>query len=242
MTNSSPHHNPFPDWLRMEMKVKQKQNAPFKPKQIDLVANIRFGTHTLNTYFGPITIGLNKGKLQTVIKNGKVPLGNIHLVNYLTLERDVQVKEEVTNETQFGVKGEVNVSDQRKIGGSLGAEKKIGQKRSEEYQDKKYGVKTEGGESDPIWIFTSITGEVLEGLLQEATLATIDVTKNPCTVVSTFQKPELKDIERIESSGLLTNFIDKKRKTIIHQLVIKKAFKKIFKNRAYLSKTSTVSK
>jgi len=239
MTNFSPDPNPFPDWLRMEMKVKQKQNAPFKPKQIDLVANIRFGTHTLNTYFGPITIGLNKGKLQTVIKNGKVPLGNMQLFNPLPLERDVQVKDEVTNEMQFGVKGEVNVSGKPKIGGSLGAEKKIGRKRSEEYQDKKYVVKTAGGESDPSWIFTAITEEVLDGLLRDTTLATIDVTKNPCTIVSTFQKPELKDIKISESPWYFTNFVNK-QKTLLQQKVIRQVFEKIFEKCDYLSQ-STVS-
>ncbi|CCI15878.1 hypothetical protein MICAF_1620006 [Microcystis aeruginosa PCC 9807] len=242
MTNFSPDPNPFPDWLRMEMKVKQKQNAPFKPKQIDLVADIRFGTHTLKTPVGEIKIGLNKGKLQTVIENGKVPLGNIHLVNHVTLQRDVKIKEEVTNETQFGVKGEVNVSGQPKIGGSLGAEKKIGQKRSEEYQDKKYGVKTEGGESDPIWIFTPITGEVLEGLLQDTLLATIDVTKNPCTVISTFQKPEPEDIKILEAPLYFTNFMSENKQTILQQLVIKQSLKKILENCDYLSQISMVSK
>jgi hypothetical protein len=131
------------------------------------------------------------------------------------------------------------VSGKPKIGGSLGAEKKVGRKRSEEYQDKKCGVKTEGGESDPSWIFTAITEEVLDGLLRDTTLATIDVTKNPCTIVSTFQKPELKDIKISESPWYFTNFVNK-QKTLLQQKVIRQVFEKIFEKCDYLSQ-STVS-
>ncbi len=236
----------------MEMKVEQKENPIlklFKPKQIDLVATIRFGTHTIKTtYYGEIKIGLNKGKLQAVIENGKVSLDNMQLFNPLPLERDVQVKDEVTNEMQFGVKGEVNVSVKPKIGGSLGAEKKIGRKRSEEYQDKKYVVETAGGESDPIWIFT-LTGEVLKGLLKKETLATIDVTKNPCTVVCTFQKPELEDIKILKGTGLLKvlenlDLTEKEAATMIERSVAKFILQNNFRDCDYLSYSivSTVSK
>lgn len=220
------HENRFKNGLRMEIETKKVRMK----KQFDLIASIRFGVEQVSIRYGKAEFAIKKAKLTVNLTNGEVPLKNINLDKKLETEEEIKVKQEEAEEGNIGI----NVG--WKNSGINASCKKIS-KNGQEYVVKEYLVKTEGGLTDPTWIFTTKTNnDILEGLLQKKSLATVNITKNPCELNITFEIENPEDICLV--NGEIFNFkdLEKKRAAIIERKIAHKFLDKVIKQKPYLSK------
>jgi hypothetical protein len=89
----------------------------------------------------------------------------------------------------------------------------------------------------PTWIFEVKTDkEVLEGLLQNATLATIDVQGKSCSLVATFEITNPQDICITDAQWLWVKDISDKKKKIIAAAIVRHFLEKKLKPISYLSR------
>ncbi len=224
ITNPTNCENRFPNCVRMELEIK-----PIEEGSFDLVANIRFGEHTIRTRsYGEATFGLRKGKLKVDLDKGEVPLKNIKLDKEFQTEVEIKVQQEEGKEQQSGV----NIG--WKAGGSAGSKK--ASKEGQEFRYREYQVRTEGGNADPCWIFEAKYQEFLEGLLQNASLAIVDVKDKPCSLIATFKVENIEDIRLKNGKFLGIKNITKKKLAVVERWIANYWIKNFLQNQTYLSK------
>jgi hypothetical protein len=157
--------------------------------EVDLKITIRFGRQRLKVRDKHFLLGLRRGELHLEITNGKIPLDNVGLT--APFEREIEV--EAQQERGDGV--EVNVA----MAGSL---KTIdNSKTSDKVKYKRWRVPSGGSETSLSWFFNEIFEcGLLEGLLSQERLGTIDSITKPCSVYVTFGVSRQSDlnIEEIE--------------------------------------------
>ena len=226
-TNPTICENRFPNCVRMELEIK-----PIDEDSFDLVANIRFGEYTIQTNsYGEATFGLRKGKLKVDLTNGQVPLKNIKLDKEFKTEVEIKFQQLEEKERQFG--GNVGFK------AGVSAASKKNRTAGQELIIKKYQVRTEGGNTDPCWVFEAQYQDFLEGLLQDAELATVDTLERPCTLIVTFNI-NIEDIYLINGKFLGIKNITKKKLTIVERWIATYWIKNFLQNQSYLSRVELV--
>jgi hypothetical protein len=207
MTNL-PVGDRFPGCLRMDLEIQSIQSEqPFK--QVDLVLHIRFGEHQEEIKRGTVTFGLKRGQLKVQLTNGQVPLKNYKLKN----DFQTVIEKEIQAETGTGKQSGVQLVAKNP---GLTASSQATTKTSDKVKYQEYQVTTRGDDNTPTWIFEVKTDkEVLEGLLQNTTLATIDVQGKSCSLIATFEITKPQDICITDAQLLwVKNISDKKKKII----------------------------
>ncbi|MEM9273804.1 MAG: hypothetical protein AAGA80_12675 [Cyanobacteria bacterium P01_F01_bin.143] len=223
-TNPNICDNRFPNCVRMELEIK-----PIDDDSFDLVANIRFGEHTIRTNsYGEATFGFRKGKLKVELDQGEIPLKNIKLDKRFQTEIEIEFKQQEGKEKQFG--GNVGW----RAGGSAASKKT--KTEGQEFKYKEYQVRTEGGNADPCWIFEAKYQEFLEGLLQDTELAIVDVTEKPCRLVAIFNIEAIEDICLTNGKLLGIKNITKKRLAIVERWIANYWIENLLQNQSYLSR------
>jgi hypothetical protein len=102
---------------------------------------------------------------------------------------------------------------------------------------KDFQVKATGTLTEPIWIFEVKTGkEILQGLLQNTPLATIDVTAKPCKLVPIFNVTRPEHICITDGAYLGTSNISKKKTAVIERGIIRRLLEGRLKEKPYLSR------
>jgi hypothetical protein len=243
MSNLNPDNiNRFPNCVRMELELK-----PILPKglkgilkglkgilkgaeQLDLVLSIRFGEHTEEIIGGKVTFGLRRGELRVNLNNGEVPLKNIKLADKFQTEIETELQEELGKEDQVGI----SLSDKP----GFSASGKDTEKVSEKVKYLQYQFSTEGNRNSPTWIFVAVRIEeqILQGLLQETELATVDIKGKPCSVVATFGVTKLGDICLTDAEWLWVRNITKIRMAVIERAIVRNFFEDRLQQETYLSK------
>ena len=236
MKNSLPApENRFPDCVRMELEIVQIQPEGFlgriiqrEPEQLDLILNIRFGKHREKIFGGSVTFGLKRGELKVNLTNGEVPLRNFKLKDEFqtVVEKEVQEEEARKSNIRAGLPANLGITVTREETG----------KTAEKTKYKEYQVSTKGELKDPTWVFAVKTKrEILQGLLQNAELASIDVKAKPCSLAATFNVPQPEDICLSDAKWLLSEGITKKKWAIIERGIVRRFLDKKLRQKPYLS-------
>jgi hypothetical protein len=231
--------NRFPHCIRMELeispikpegiinKIRQKE-----PEQIDLILNIHFGEHEEEIHYGSgnVIFGIKRGELKIKLTNGEVPLKNIKLKGEFQTVVETEVQEERGSENQGAV--QVGIKNRE-----ITSSRKTAQKKSEKVKNTEYQVRTGGGNlNEPSWIFEVKTNqEILEGLLQDAELATIDVKSKPCSLEATFGVKKTEDIFITNGELLWSKNITKKKIAVIERGIVRLLLNEIINQQPYLS-------
>ncbi len=222
----------------MELKIVPVQpegllnNIPLvqrEPEQLDLVLNIRFGEHSEEIFGGSVTFGLKRGELKVELTNGEVPLENIKLDNKFQTVVQKKVQVETASESQIGAAVTANPG--------VRASSRETKKTAENVEYKEYQVRTKGGLKDPTWVFEVKTDkEILQGLLQDAELAIIDVKAKPCSLVATFNVTRPEDLRLTDAQWLWRKNITKKKLAVIERGIVRHFLEKKVKLEPYLSR------
>ncbi|MDJ0901485.1 MAG: hypothetical protein QNJ55_22015 [Xenococcus sp. MO_188.B8] len=221
--------NRFENCLRMEFETKQVTRTQF-----DLIASIRFGIEQVSIHYGKAQFAIKKGKLKVNLVNGEVPLKNIKLYKILETKEEIKSQQGVTQEDNTGV----NLG--WKNPGIYAGSKKTKQ-NGQEYIVKEYLVKTKGGLSDPVWIFeATANNDILEGLLQQTSLATVNVTGNPCVSLITFEVENTEDICLLNGDTFLRKNVDKKKMLVIERKIVRRFLDELLQEKTYLSRVKLV--
>ncbi len=197
-------------------------------EQLDLVLNIRFGEHTEEIKGGSVTFGLKRGELKVSLTNGEVPLKNIKLRDAFQTVLETEVQEESGKENQLGV----TLVDKPGLSASI---KEIG-KTSEKVKYQRYQVSTKGELNKPTWTFIAqIREQILQGMLQDTDLATIDIKGTPCSLVATFCVTKPEDICITDAQWLWSKNITKIGMAIIERGIVRKFLEEKLQQEPYLS-------
>ena len=241
MTNSPPNsENRFPDCLRMELEIVPIQLEEImdrilqgEPEQLNLILNMHFGKHREEIYGGSVTFGLKGGELKVELTNGEVPLKNIKLKDEFQTVVETEVQEEEGSESQVGAGVSANLA-------ATASRQETG-RRAEKAKSQEYKVITKGGLNDPTWIFAVKTSrEILQGLLQNADLASIDVKAKPCSLLATFYIAKPEDIRLSDADWLLTKSITKTKMAIIERGIVRRFLEKKLREKPYMSKVELI--
>ncbi|MEL6578655.1 MAG: hypothetical protein AAFQ14_02795 [Cyanobacteria bacterium J06621_12] len=217
----------------MDLVIDRVKSEQF-PRQIDLILNILFGEHREEIQGGSVTFGLRRGELRVQIIDGQIPLANIRLKNYFPIVVEKEIQEERAkgkqNRIQLGLKNSGLASSDQSI-------KKLTEKvKYEEHQ-----IKIKGTEKNPIWIFEVKTDkEILEGLLQDENLATINLKADSCSLVATFHITKPEDICIIDAQWLWVKEISDKKKKVIAAGIVRRFLEKKINLNSYLSRVELV--
>ena len=245
MTNTSLRpENRFPRCLRMELDLSLIQQKGIierirqtKLEQIYLILNIHFGEHQEEIHYGSgnVTFGIKRGELRIKLINGEVPLKNIKLKDEFPTVIETEIQKELERERQSGVKVVFKNPD-------ITAGSKITKKEVEKIKNKEYQVRTGGGKVDePIWVFEAKTDKaILEGLIQDTKLTTIDVKSKPCHLIATFIVKNTQDICITNGELLWSKNIIKKRSKIIERGLARLFLNEILNQKSYLSRQELV--
>jgi hypothetical protein len=190
------------------------QPTQIDPMQVDLVLNINFGQYYEILEGNYVTFGLKQGELKVTLTNGEIPLKNIKLNNVFETVVEKEVDVEKGREKQ--VVGNLGIN----LGGS--ATGKESDKTGEKVKYKEYQVRVTGTLTEPTWIFEVKTHkQILQGLLQNTPLATIDIRSKPCKLVATFNVIA-EHIFITDAAYLGISGITKKKTAIIEKAIIRR--------------------
>lgn len=230
MANPIPkNENKFPDCIRMELEIVRVEPENFA-RQIDLVLNILFGEHQEEIRGGSVTFGLRRGELRVQITDGQVPLSNIKLKNDLPIVVEKKIQEERTkgkqNRVQLGLKNSGLVSSGQST-----------RRLTETLTYNTHQIKIKVTEENLIWLFEVKTDkEILEGLLQNENLATINLKGKSCSLIATFNIIKPKDICITDAQWLWVKDISDKKKKVIAAGIVRRFLEKKINLNSYLSR------
>ncbi|MBE9182421.1 hypothetical protein IQ268_28130 [Oculatella sp. LEGE 06141] len=152
------------------------------PGELDLRLTIAFGGEQEiqipggSRLGGRATFGVRRGQLRFVFQKCKLPLEKTVLLNPFRVSIDVERQKTKSNEIQAGA-----ALDSRSIGAKA-SEGSVEKTTVEVFQ-----VKKVGSEDNPAWIFEAYGNRtVLEGMLRETLLGTLQVAELPCEIAADF--------------------------------------------------------
>ncbi|MFB8788014.1 MAG: hypothetical protein U7123_04030 [Potamolinea sp.] len=212
-----------------------------KPKsaateQIKLLLSLRFSEHLEPLLGGRIKFGLKGGELSLKLKNCTISLpsgalGKSFKLSVKALPKDKKRQQSDTN--QGGVEDSL-------IEMKLGNQANIAQNETAKITDSRLiscQITTKGSEESLAWVFalkTVKTDEpILQGMIRNAILATINVTAKPCRIEAIFSV-SAEDVYITEAEGLWPENISKKRKIVIQRAIVHRLLKR--KLKPYLSR------
>lgn len=189
----------FPDCVAMKLHLQAKspdlkalplfsrliKEVTTHPQEFDLSLTVNFsgeqeiivpGGTRLGLPGGQVTFGVRRGRLQFTLQNCKLPLEKITLSAPFKVSIQVERQKTKSNEIQAGAASNAPSIGAKATEGSI-------EKTTEEVSQ----VKKIGSEDKPGWIFEAY-GEhsILNGLLREAPLGTLQIAELPCEIVADF--------------------------------------------------------
>lgn len=199
--------------------------------QIELYLTLQFNEQEEQLPGGRIKFGLKGGVLRLRLENGTIPLASRVLGSSckFSIQKDRQPQE--ASESQST--GRVSLTENK-----LGEKATLDTHKTPERIDRNQfivcQVTTQGSENSPVWIFEVERGKpVLKGSLNNAKLATINVTAKPCRVEAIFFVSP-RDVCLTEAEGLWPQNISKKRSAVITRAIAHRLLKQ--KLKPYLSR------
>ena len=219
------HENRFKNGLRMEIETRKVR----RQKKLEIIASIRFGVEQVSIRYGKAEFGIKKAKLRVNLTGGQVPLENINLKTKLETEEDITLQQETTQ--QNNIRSNIGWKNPEINAGctTINKDKK-------KYVIKNYLVKTEGGLSNPTWIFeTSTNNDILEGLVQKISLAIVNITKSPCELNINFEIENPEDICLVNGKIFSFDNITKKQTAIIERIIARMFLNRAIQEKPYLS-------
>ncbi|MBD1995091.1 hypothetical protein H6G00_00415 [Leptolyngbya sp. FACHB-541] len=125
---------------------------------------------------GRAAFGIKRGQLRFVLQNCKLPLEETALLKPFKVSIEVEKQRTKSNEVQAGA-----ALDSRSIGA------KATEGSAEKITVEVFQVKKIGSEAKPAWIFEAYGDRtVLEGMLRETLLGTLQIDKLPCEIAADF--------------------------------------------------------
>lgn len=203
-------------------------------EQIKLLLNLRFNEHWEQSLGGRFKFGLKGGELSLKLKNCTISLpsgalGKSFKLAAQTLPNDKKQQQAKANQDALEeALPEIKSGDQGKISQSETA------KKTDNSQLISCQITTKGSEENLAWVFVLKTEEpILQGIIKNVILATINVTAKPCRVEAVFSV-SAQDVYITESEGLWSENISKKRRIVIQRAIVHRLLKR--KLKPYLSR------
>lgn len=177
-----------------------------KDYSVELKLTIRFGTQTFPVPGGYIRVGLRQGEFKLSLRNGKIPLEKMGLVNPLQLTVEVEQQQGSGRESETTVALAAGL----KIKDSIQQATKLKSQASK--------VRNRGTENNPIWEFISnpIESPYLIGQLTDSSLGEVEVNSQPCNLHSLFTVNFQKDLH-LEGEGLWPKDISRNQLAILER-------------------------
>lgn len=184
-------------------------------EQIDLYLTLHFGEQREHLLTGSVTFGLKGGKLKLRLENASIPYEVRILDGLLELSFEKARQEQEGNQIQKGI--EVSLSHTEPF--EVGSQNQVNANISE-FQVRACQVIAKASDIYPAWVFAEEMGNsVLRGLLNNAKLATLNVTAKPARVQATFEA-SMRDIHLIEVSGLWPPNISRNQRAVLERLIV----------------------
>jgi hypothetical protein len=199
-TSPEPHvESKFPDCVVMKLHPQVKAEAPkasalfglskiqgtTHPTEFDLGLTISFsgeqeiqvpGGIRLGLPGGRVTFGVRRGQLRLILQNCKLLLEKTVLLQPFKVSIPVEKQKTKSNEIQAGA-----ASNSPSIGA------KATEGLTEKITVEVFQVKKIGSEDKPAWIFEAYGDRiVLEGMLTNALLGTLQIAELPCEMTADF--------------------------------------------------------
>jgi hypothetical protein len=189
----------FPDCVVMKLHLQAKSEAPeaspwfglskiqvtTQPQEFDLSLTINFsgeqeivvpGGTRLGLPGGRATFGVRRGQLRFLLRNCKLPLEKTTLSKPFKVSIAVERQKTKSNEIQAGAASNAP---------SIGAKATEGS--TEKITVEVFQVKKIGSEDNPAWTFEAYGDRtILEGMLTEELLGTLQIDEIPCEVAADF--------------------------------------------------------
>lgn len=241
MTNALPDcEDRFPNCLRMELAIEPIETKGFlqkiwhkKPKQIDLSLNLHFGEHEEQIESGSVSFRIKRGKLKLELTNGEVPPQNIKLKYECQTLVEIEEEEAGGNETEREESAVSNLEIGINFPGTERSNKKV--------QTWDYLVYSQGGLHDPTWIFVpKVDKQFLQGSLQNADLATVEIVDRPCRLIATFKVTKPDDIALTRFPARSQKNLSKKKIAIIERGIVRRFLDEKLKNPDYISRVESI--
>lgn len=178
--------NRFPGCVFIELSTQPTHS------EIDLVIDINFGLQEIITPAGKVDFAIKRGQLSLSLFDSKMPLGKVKLAPCLESVTELEREKEHSQEIGLSTSGVV-----------LGVKGQGHNKETTKSTEKCYVYSYRASEENPIWDFKSEPKPYLKGKLSEC-LGTLEKEAETCEVEATFFIRHQRDIEPLESFGLLS--------------------------------------
>jgi hypothetical protein len=243
-TPQPPPENKFSNCLLMKLQgivIEPEKQGIFNLKlksgatdQIKLLLNLRFNEHIEPLLNGSIKFGIKGGELSLKLQNCSISLPSVPVGKPFKLA--VQALPNEKNQQQ--AKANKGALEDTLFESKSADKTKIPQTETAKKNDNSpvisCQISTKGSEENLAWVFALKSDEqVLQGIIKNVVIATIDVTGKPCRLEAVFSV-SAQDVYITESEGLWSENISKKRRSIIQRAIVHRLLKR--KLKPYLSR------
>lgn len=243
-TPQPPPENKFSDSLLMKLEgivIEPEKPGIFNLKlksaateQIKLLLNLRFKEHWEQSLGGRFKFGIKGGELSLKLKNCTIALPSSAIGKSFKLAVQTLPSEKKRQQVKANQEAVEATLSEIKSGDKAKNPQTEAAKKTDKSQVVSCQITTRGSEENLAWIFALKTDEpVLQGIIKNLILATINVTAKPCRVEAVFSvSPQ--DVYITESEGLWPENISKKRRIVIQRAIVHRLLKR--KLKPYLSR------
>lgn len=240
--------NKFPDCLYMKL-----EGIPIQPdsldyldswqvstetRQIDLHLTINFNEQWELLPGGRIKFGLKGGELRVKLENSEIPFESRELAGSWELSVPTAKKKSQIPQDKKSREIRANNLNASVNGSQIKAkESAIPEQSLSTFNQLPVNIchiTTKVSEENPAWVFEEEMGElVLKGSLNQAKLATLNMTALPCRVEATFEVSK-RDVCLTDAEGLWPADISRNKRAVLDRLIVQRLLEPKFK--PYLSK------
>lgn len=223
--------NKYPSCLYMKLEgipVQAKHNEalefwqkPAYKQQIELRLTIKFDQQWESLKRGRIRFGLRGGELKLKLEGSEIPYESRELIGSFELVLPHHRPENQVIAEHKNIElplADLNIKDNK-----TGAQAHFAKEQSsEEIRLSVCHISTIVSEENPTWIFEPEKGsQVLNGLLNRAKLATLNVLSLPCRIEATFAVNR-RDICLTDAQGLWPLNLSRNKRAVLDKLIIQR--------------------
>lgn len=200
-------------------------------EQINLNLTLQFNEQRELVIGGRIQFGLKGGQLKLKLVNGEIPIESRMLNGLVKLSAEKPRQQQHSSQPQSPTKDALSKNPPL-VNAAPSANQTP--ENTDKFQPSVCQVTIQGSEENPTWVFEVTKDElVLNGLLKNVLLATLNVTGKPCYVEATFEVSP-RDVYMIEAEGLLPKNLSRKKMAVIERAIIRRFLER--KLKPYLSR------
>ena len=172
-------------------------------KQVNLQLTIQFNQQWVPLPSGRFKFGLKAGELRLKLENGEISRTSGELGGSFSQKE---------SQTRAGIVQSVADATNENNAATVRTETPGGTGNSIQ-------VTTKGSKENPAWVFQAESQPVLQGLIQNAKLGTLNVSARPCRVAATFEV-SLRDVCLTDAEGLWPPDISPNKRAVLDRAIM----------------------